>query len=517
MGCRADQAELPSACNDRALEIAAIELEREPAASATMRALDTLAEVCPTIPPGIVRGLRASYGEHERATDEPLLLSDLNLAAEHRKICTDLEGWRRVLGMGWRERDAALYDVCELGRYELLDPGEPFREHDLLGFVLYEWLTRNRVSPTIARRFARGLMHATTAPELARERCDDAPHDYACVLTARADGIELPRSSSPWLAELPASISISTSSLAIHGETTAALVAGRFAEPDLDGYLVRPVQMPLVPAWPIVTQADRKVEAGALLRVVYTLKRRDHALLVEGSADARLVPLQVPERWRGETSRDPPELEARVDRTHIHITRHGEAHASIPLEDHEAIENAARALAEQTSRRIIALHVADDLPVEGLVSALDALRGNGCIFIHDSTHNCALWATVDFDPPAPRRPGDWSQLELSLIKQTRKGRRAPSWLAQHRAAVEAAIPRIRACLRHSAIARSEMPEWIAFLFAVGEDGEVGMRPAMPDVRDDELSACLSLGVGDYPALPLDAEVYSVELAVELPG
>jgi biopolymer transport protein ExbD len=274
--------------------------------------------------------------------------------------------------------------------------------------------------------------------------------------------------------------------------------------------------MPIVSAWPIVIQADRKVAAGTLLRVMFTLKRREQALLVEGFADARLIFLDMPQRWKGEESEKRPAPEARVDRTHIHImSHHGKALEPISLENLEAIDSAARTLRDQSDQFWIALHVADDVLVEQLVAVLDALRGRGCHAIGDESHNCTLWATVDFDPPAPRRSGDWSRLELSLLPT--QERRPPKWMKPQAAAVEAAIPRIRECLRQSWIARAEMPEWIGYLFAIDEDGKIGVRPVMPTRSDDALSTCLRTAVGDYAEkLPPNAKIHSLELAVECP-
>jgi hypothetical protein len=115
----------------------------------------------------------------------------------------------------------------------------------------------------------------------------------------------------------------------------------------------------------------------------------------------------------------------------------------------------------------------------------------------------------------PRRSGDWSRLELSLLPLA--NRRPPKWLKQQAVVVKHAIPQIRECLRESAIARAEMPEWVAYLFATHEDGRIGMHPAVPMRSDDELTACLRSAVGDHAAFPSDPKRrHSVELAVKLP-
>lgn len=521
-------------CDERALSQAVQELEDSSAAGAEAQAIDALIEACPTINSGIVQEARLAYTDYTDYQRGSPLSVDPRLRYMYRTLCVDIDGLERdVRTLPAAEQAAAMYEVCELDRFGLLESTEVFMTDDLPGFFLYGWLLGRDIDPALARRFARGLMRSTATPLIAQRRCRADPNDYGCVIAARAEGIGLPDSTSPWMLEtwLPEDsrgdddvtrISVSPTSLRVDGEQVAALVDGQFAETSLDGRSVLSLRDAIPPmSSGFVIWADRTLATGVLLRVLFTAASSDDqfALVVEGMADTRVIPLSVSTRWTAHTWVPRREdVRARVDIGGVHMIRPHVEPRFIPIEDIAAIEDAARNIATERGPRI-ALSVADFVPVGQLVAVLDALRGQHCWFNgFEMGGECYLSApSVDFDPPLPRRRGDWSRLELSVTSAHREpGRRGPKSVAQHQAAIEAALPSIQTCLRESWLATEEMPEWMAYSFkAHGQRGFI-VRPFAPHLADPELSTCLIEAIGGTHGESDEDSYAMIELTIDLP-
>ncbi|MFO7561341.1 MAG: hypothetical protein R6X02_01755 [Enhygromyxa sp.] len=515
-----------SACDDRALESAAQELETGPFLGSRARALTLLSGACPTLDPSQLGGLKMAFAP-ELLTDAPDLIYDSKIVEAQRALCASTESWTRALTLeSPRDRATTLYDECDLARLGLLDEGETFLLGDLQGFVLHTWLLEQGVDRSVARRLVRGLMTATASSKAAASRCELDRGDYGCVLVARHAGVELPLSTSLMpppsgsILELPV-VELSSEQLRFDGDAFVALQQGRFAAANLDGRVVTALRdgldSPSETSRTLVLAVDRHVEAGALLRVMYGADERGfsrYALLVEGAENARAIVLRAPQQWSHRDADPRPIERAKISPSAVEI-----ASSRVALADLRELEAITDTIAEKSGGEI-AVHVEDEVPVGRLVAVLDALRGADCHFEFDTpSPGCLLWRPIlGFEPPVPRRPGDWDRLQLSIgFVGPQPGMRGPVSPAQLRTRVEAALPDIGRCLRDSPVARQWMPEWVTYYFSADSRDHVSARTIILHVPDPELGECLRGAIGMPDQGAGDATAYaSVDVLIDLP-
>jgi hypothetical protein len=113
------------------------------------------------------------------------------------------------------------------------------------------------------------------------------------------------------------------------------------------------------------------------------------------------------------------------------------------------------------------------------VPVLEALRGRECnldVFL-EPNKDCVAWLPqVDLDPPMQMRPGDWSQLRLSMPEKPKAWpqRKGPATLEQLHARIEQALEPIRACLIASEGARTYMPDRMILMFGLDDRHQLGL-------------------------------------------
>lgn len=128
--------------------------------------LRSLEQACPTLPSALRWSLLADGGalpEEERAA---VLVDRANDAQWADLLVRTCPRAREPLERGATpaEHDRAMRSRCELDRYGLLAPDEPFALRDLAPFMLYEWLVSQRVSEARAREVVRPLLLVEASP-----------------------------------------------------------------------------------------------------------------------------------------------------------------------------------------------------------------------------------------------------------------------------------------------------------------------------------------------------------------
>lgn len=128
--------------------------------------LAALEEACPTLPSALRWSLVADFGalpEDQRVAVQVDRAGDTQWNELLVRTCPRaLETIER--GMTQAEHDRAMRSQCELDRYGLLAPDEPFAHRDLGPFMLYEWLVSQRVSEARAREVVRPLLVVEDTP-----------------------------------------------------------------------------------------------------------------------------------------------------------------------------------------------------------------------------------------------------------------------------------------------------------------------------------------------------------------
>lgn len=229
------------ACDEQALARASDALAR--AEIDEHEAVVRLSQACPSMPPTLEEQLGTTYAA--------------GLPSEEQRTITLGEGWPYTRlrdrtcanSRRWREQvkgpepasAQTMFEVCELGRYGLLEPGEAFLFEDLPAFFLAEYLRDARVDAGVARALVRALMTAARHGEQATRRCRLNAGSGACLEIARAEGLTLPESK-VWVSLTDASaMTLSLEGIALDDGPVASLDSGRFSASDLDGSLVRPL------------------------------------------------------------------------------------------------------------------------------------------------------------------------------------------------------------------------------------------------------------------------------------
>jgi hypothetical protein len=280
---------------------------------------------------------------------------------------------------------------------------------------------------------------------------------------------------------------------------------------------------------------DRDLPFATLIATLHTASDvgfHQYAIVVERWGSPTVLMVDPPASW---TEEDLPWPFADVDRGLIvqidpqsvrTTSAPGAAPQSFAIGAVVAIESAMKRIERQrpdTHRAIV--RASGDVPVQALVSTLDALRGSECSLDDEwsepRAQGCRFWlVTVDLDPPISRRPGRWSDLRVTLApdKQVWGKRKGPARSKDLRERVERALPAITTCLRESDDARIWSPDHFAFTFGTTEPRKLGVRvfgPLSDALPEDCLAAALDLPLLDGRQV-LDTAFHDVGVDIEVP-
>lgn len=515
-------------------------------------AVDRLSQACPNMPPTLIDRLRAyTLGLPSADLHGVRLGEGWRFTRLRGRTCADLERWGHMSQeLEPATREAAMFEVCELERYGLLETGEVFIFEDLPGFFLTEYLRGVRVDEDVARGFARELMTAAQHGERARRRCRINSSSAACLEVARAEGLTLPRSRCTSSLGEATPMVLTLEAVALGDGPVLSLEAGRFAARDLDGSIVTPLHTRLEAVrraseraatagadWPahMLIRADRDTRYGTLMQALFTARRagfHDFGLLVRDTESAHELGFSPPPRWTTYDVIGHPEqalgAEVVIGATiedGLRVRSQGVT-TTLPGADLAGLEALARAVREAAPRATgVSVRAVESVPLWRVIEVLDALRGTNCWSARPTADEakppkCLFYDPIlDLDPPLTRRPGNWDTLRLGEPRASAKEElpKGVPTLAQHRAEVERARPAIRECLLASDAARLWMPGRIEFMFGLGAKGERSVRMVDHELATDtRLQGCLREALADESRELVT--VYAVVLLpIDVPG
>lgn len=398
--------------------------------------LAALAEACPTLPSSLRWSLLADAGalpEDQRTAVLVDRASDVQWTELLVRTCPRArEPFER--GATQAEHDRAMRGRCELDRYGLLAPDEPFALRDLGPFMLYEWLVSQRVSPAEAREVARPLLVVEASPAELEASC--LRGELPCDAVLEAWGLVPPLSSSDLRLEGAPSVRVTASAISCDGEPVLSLDAGRpapgaFVDHVSSTLLRRLDDHPvLAPAHSRPTErlgvlADRATPVGTLVDIAYTASRMNVPqleLAVQGEDGLVGLPLVVPFDWiehpEGVRYERALELVVVVRGDDVEIRVPGSSPKHVPgrtgcepslagCHDHAAIGAYVTRVKQRFLHETVAtFRVEAHLPLQALVSLVDTVRGESCklapsmIEGEEIPAQCLFWqAVLDLEPP----------------------------------------------------------------------------------------------------------------------
>lgn len=531
------------ACDERLLEHAVASFEADPAADGAAQALiDSFAQACPSVHSGLVRELELTYvgGPPEAMIS---LLRDDAYRAERNQVCADPDSWARVPELAGEQRTRAVFEVCDLARFALLDGGEPLAIKDMVGFIANDWLLRHGVEASLARRFARSLMLTSADESLSLQRCLADLDSPACATLVRAGANGLPVSTSGFppgdataVFVLPTSIRIGDRVVTPSSSLREALVEQAQAEQARARENEREDER----EWPgrLLLFADRETRMATLLELMragHAAGYTEFALSVEHDDALATLPISPPLVWIVSSTDShgiyPPYPKVVVEAQGVRLPATKETAArTVAHGDVEQLEATARALAAAGDHPPVIVRAEATVELQSVVATMDGLRGRECRpwrLISELDNNdpreCLLWQViVDLDPPTARRPGRWSQLSLSLDEPNPEAwdqRKGPATEPQLRARVEKSFDSIRRCLLDSEDASAYMPWHFSYTFGTLEGGKLGARvfgPGLAWLPEACLVEAVGAGVIGSGKRLLDTAFVDVGVLIDVP-
>lgn len=368
-------------------------------------ALVALGEACPTLPPALAEGLRAGESSAAAAADPAWLALLARVCPE----ATHAEGATAVT----RELDGARV-LCDLDRYGLLPAGAVFSRDDLFVHALFDWLLAQRVDRELAGSLAAPLLTA---------------HDYA------AAGLTPPRGSTGTpLRGAESRVRITAGALMVDGVLVHPLDQGRPAPGAFERHVSRDLVAALEPAatrakqraeatgrpWTgmLTIDADRSTPYATLADVVHTglaAEYSEYELVVHDGVELHgqfvapaLMWLPVPLEQTGHVRAHDLGLTFIVGTTAVEARTRGQQGEGtrFDMPAGAAIAEHVRKLKSLFPSEVVAtFRVADDVPLQALVSLLDTVAGAGCdlgpaLRGEPVPDECLFWQPIlDHEPP----------------------------------------------------------------------------------------------------------------------
>jgi biopolymer transport protein ExbD len=503
-------------CDERALDDALTHFEADPGADgAALELLDAMSSACPSYPFVLFREL----DDYVRGDDDRVFLQPSPLYQfARRSICEDVDGWSAAFDLPGDERAPAVYQACGFERFGLLEPGEPFLFEDFIAMVTQHWMVDHGVDPGLAQRFNRSLMLATAPEPLSRRRCHAEPDSMACDTLLRAHGGRLPRSN----------VIGSTKSRTVFVTPSWLAVDGRDGIIDRQNFTDPPSPGPSTDedeSSGLRIVADARTPWSQMIELLQSARQRgfiELSLVVVNGDDIADLQIDVPVVWSGGQAPERPPVAFVVETDGVRVPD-GSVVGLERLEDH------TRALLSEAREPVeVVVRAGPAIELQAVVTVLDAIRGDDCWLQDRKNETCLVRVpTVDLDPPKPRRPGDWSRLQLRVDKISTEGwspRDAPTTPKRVTAKVERALEPLRTCLLESELAREYVPEVVVLIFGRDHDDQLAVfvwasGPEWHNGRTWLPTECLARTL-DLPQLDTrrmrQTAFVDITLAVELP-
>jgi len=485
-------------CDEPTLERAIAQLSPQgpgdPVSRPSQKAIALLGEACPSVPVDLISMLVRDYVRLREQEQRSAAIGISRVFARERdRMCADIEAWSAaVSSVRPRERPDAMFRACKLGRLGLLDPGEPFLFDDLTAFVTHHWLVRHGAPKSLMRRFTRGLMTATSADAVVERRCNRGLSGGSCLVLTRRHGVDPPLSESALSLEPGVRVTATSEELRLE-EQQLQLREGALASAQVESHVI----VEMLPRMRAIVARDRAAAEsseheqfaqitlgfdratpyGTLINTMYTAHKAGFQVfglqVVDKYNDLTTHTLMPRRTWAGwrtrrASSADSPIVYMEPGETRFSFD--GETR-TLAGGDFDGLREAARVF-KRSHRHIheVVLQVRPELPIERVVAALDALRGEECRIEREgeSSQVCLLWMPqMDLFDPISSRSGDWDDLSLSIGVFGWGGgeqRRKAAHQSKTRAHLEALLPVLTSCLRTDELARAARPDDFVLVF-----------------------------------------------------
>jgi biopolymer transport protein ExbD len=496
-----------SVCDERALDDAIIRFELDPGADdASLELINATSRACPDFPGTLFDALGHTYvpDDHYERRGSSLQPDPMHQWAR-RMACADPDRWSEVVSaLPSDQRAQATYTICEFERLGLLEADEQFVFEDFPAVVTQVWMVNHDVDPALARRFNRGLMVATASEPLSRGRCHAHPDEFACQKLMRSHGGELPASSATFSIQL----GLDRSTLLFVTPTWRAVgdqheIADVSTLDDMHARLEEESRD--AAEHELLLFADRQTSWADVIELMRLAHEHDYgafSLVTAGYDLNNRLLLSLPATWSTnehvvERAARYPVLVIEADAVRL---PNGD---TISLTDLARLADVARGLLGNAQDMSIVVRARADVQLQTMVSVLEAVRGRECSLDVNLEPNkgCVAWLPeVDLDPPMQRRPGDWSQLRLSMPEKPKAWpqRKGPATLKQLHARIEQALEPMRACLIASEDARTYMPDRMILLFGLDDRQQLGLYlwgPYSGQMPSDCIAKALDMPMG----------------------
>jgi biopolymer transport protein ExbD len=396
--------------------------------------LAALAEACPTLPSGLRWSLLADFTEmppEQRAQAQMDRVKDPLWTDVLVRMCPRaLEPWER--GLTPAEHDRFTRQTCELDRFGLLAPDDPFTQRDLGPFMLHEWLLSQRVDEALAKQVVEPLLFANATPEELEALCvrGEAP----CDAVLAAWGLRPPRSTMDVPLEGAPAVRITDSAILLDDEPVLPLIAGVAPNNGFTDHvwgpwrdrLVAHAEVGIEPTGmerSLVLVADRATPFATIVHIAFIAAKLGFTtidLVVHHENGLRRLPLSPPLAWLDR----PADLRHERVLELLFIVHRDNVETRVPgrtvsfaapascdpppagCHDHQAITRFAAELKQQLPNETVATFRVDgDVSLQAVVSLADAVRGNGCWLAEayaggELPETCLFFqAIIDLEPP----------------------------------------------------------------------------------------------------------------------
>lgn len=389
--------------------------------------LSALEQACPSMPDGLRVGLGMAYGGAE--TDDARSLSaesykDEALAELVRRTCPRSDE-ERARARESNDNAEVTRETCSFDRYGVLESNELFVRRDFGAFVLYEWLTTNRVDPSLARGIARGLMAVNARPEELEPLCYF--EDDACERVFGNAGLAPPQSTADTPVFEASELRISLTEVAVEGEQVFPLTAGRPNPGVFQHHVAARLRKTLLQqaaedarsaeadgeefGGRLRVLADASVPFGTVADALFSATKAGYREfdLVVGRSHGRVasIALAPPLEWFGAAAERRPEAKPMQVRLVVHPS--GVEMTTGKVDEAPQTRDIAGRFSELKQlfphETVATFRVDADVPLQRLVSLMDTARGEDCKLLSAIAGNgvpteCLFWQpVVDLNPP----------------------------------------------------------------------------------------------------------------------
>jgi len=372
--------------------------------------VERVAQACPKLPPILHESLKASTGAmppDQRASLYARRADDAQWNTLSQQACPPADPPTAIP----QDPDHARRLRCNIDRFGVLAPDDPFVSNDFEVFVLLAWLQAIRTDPTLATGVVAPLLAANASDAELTSMCEAG--DGGCTTVLARLGL------APLLSTIDARplgedrLTITRGAVRMDSKTVLTLVDGHPREP---GPVLASLRSALSPAPEMLSLlVDPQTPYRTFIDVGFTAAKADRRLvelLVLSGGRPRAIQLSWPRKWfpgLDDTHGDRlARLHVTVGAEHVRVQSPeiglAEPPVALPCDPGTPCARKLSSLAgeyasEYPHDHAVFVDAHDDVPMQAVVHVLDALRGDRCllsgVFAGDEApRQCLQWQPI---------------------------------------------------------------------------------------------------------------------------